>query len=145
MKSLLSNIKLFFWPDDKSLRLRRAELSLWAFVLALAYLPLPFGFLAWFALARPLAIISKLTPKEAFIAGYFYAFLASLFHLYWVAVVTPPGMVAAIFVLSLYPAVVLSAFVKIYRFKRFLGLIALPFLWVGLFLTLGRRASQTCW
>ena len=113
MKSLLLNIKLFFWPDDRPVRLRRAELSLWAFILALAYLPLPFGFLAWFALVRPLAIISKLTPKEAFKAGYFYAFMANLFHLYWVAVVTPAGMVAAIFILSLYPAVVFSAFVKV--------------------------------
>jgi len=90
--SLLSNIRQFLWPGEKSIRLRRLELTFWAFLLALAYLPLPLGFLAWFALLRPLQIISRLTPGEAFRAGYFYSFMANLFHLYWVAVVTPPGM-----------------------------------------------------
>jgi len=113
-------------------RLRRAELTLWAFVLALAYLPLPFGFLAWFALARPLSIIFSLKGKGAFRAAYFFAFMSNLFQLYWVAVVTPAGMVAAIFVLSLYPAVVLLAANRLYQFRKTLGLISLPILWVGM-------------
>jgi apolipoprotein N-acyltransferase len=41
-------------------------------------------------------------------------------------------MIAAIFVLSLYPAIILCAFVRIYRFKKALGLMALPCLWVGM-------------
>ncbi|MBW1729081.1 MAG: hypothetical protein JRJ62_16250 [Deltaproteobacteria bacterium] len=102
MKSLLSGIKNFLWPKDSAVRLRRAEMTFWAFILALAYLPLPFGFLAWFALARPLAIVVKLDSKSAFKAAYFYSFMANLFQLYWVAVVTPPGMIAAIFIMSLY-------------------------------------------
>ena len=114
------------------MRLRRAELTFWAFILALAYLPLSFGFLAWFALARPLAIIFSLKGKAAFGAAYFFAFMSNLFQLYWVAVVTPPGMVAAIVVLSLYPAVVLLAANRLYRFKKTLGLISLPILWVGM-------------
>jgi len=113
-------------------RVRRTELTFWAFLLAVAYLPLPLGFIAWLALARPIGIISRLEPQEAFRAAYFYSFMANLFHLYWVAVVTPPGMVAAIFVLSLYPAVVMTAFVRLYRIKKILGMIALPFLWVGM-------------
>ena len=132
MKSLLSGIKNFFWPKDTAVRLRRAELTFWAFILGLAYLPLPFGFLAWFALARPLAIIVKLDSKSAFKAAYFYSFMANLFQLYWVAVVTPPGMVAAIFIMSLYPAVILLIFKKFYDRKKLVGLIALPFLWVGM-------------
>jgi apolipoprotein N-acyltransferase len=132
VKSLLTGIKNFFWPAESALRLRRAELTFWAFLLTLTYLPLPFGFLAWFALARPIAIISRLEPREAFKAGYFYAFMSNLFHLYWVAYVTPPGMVAAIFILSLYPAVIFLLFNKLYRVKKWLGIILLPFLWVGM-------------
>ena len=100
--------------------------------MAIAYLPLSFGFLTWFALARPLAILSKLQGKELFKAAYFYAFLCNIFQLYWIAAVTPPGMVAAIFILSLYPAVILSVFARLYQKKKLLGLIILPFLWVGM-------------
>lgn len=132
MKSLLASIKAFFWPPDAALRLRRAELTFWAFVLALAYLPLPFGFLAWLALFRPLAIIVNLKGKEVFKAAYFYSFMSNIFILYWVAIVTPPGMIAAVFILSLYPAAVLSLFVRLYHWKKYIGLTALPFLWVGM-------------
>jgi apolipoprotein N-acyltransferase len=132
VRSLFTIIKNFFWPKEVAVRLRRIELTFWAFLLALAYLPLPLGFIAWFALVRPLIIISKLSGRDVFKAAYFYAFMANLFQLYWIAVVTPPGMVTAIFILSLYPAVVLSAFTVIYRYRKILGLIALPFLWIGM-------------
>ncbi|UCD18443.1 MAG: apolipoprotein N-acyltransferase [Candidatus Zixiibacteriota bacterium] len=132
MKSLLRVIREFFWPGDITLRRRRFELSFWAFLLSLAYLPSPLGFVAWFALARPFAIINSLEGKDSFRAAYFYAFMSNLFQLYWVAVVTPPGMIAAIFILSMYPAVILYAFNKLYRFKKSPGLVALPFLWVGM-------------
>lgn len=132
MKSLFTGIKRFFWPEDYSVRLRRAELTFWAFVLALAYLPLPFGFIAWFALARPIAIISRLDGKSAFKAAYFYAFMSNLFQLYWVGVVTPPGMVAAIFILSLYPAVIFYIFKKVYNRRQIWGILSLPVLWVGM-------------
>jgi apolipoprotein N-acyltransferase len=112
--------------------MRRAELTFWAFILALAYLPLPFGFVAWFALARPLAIISRLDGRTAFKAAYFYSFMSNLFQLYWVAYVTPPGMLAAVFILSLYPSIILTTFAALYRRRKSLGLAALPFLWVGM-------------
>lgn len=115
-----------------SLRLRRAELTFWAFILALGYLPFGIGFVSWFALARPFVIVSRLSGREAFNSAYFFAFMANLFQLYWVAIVTPPGMVAAVFILSLYPAIVLLAFSKLYRWKKWLGLALLPFLWVGM-------------
>jgi len=132
VRSLLRATKEFFWPADVSIRRRRLELIFWAFILALAYLPIPFGFVAWFALARPIAIISKLKNRDAFKAAYFYFFMVNLFQLYWVAVVTPAGMVAAIFLLSLYPALVFTAFNTIHRYKKLLGIIALPVLWVGM-------------
>jgi len=132
VKSLFINAKKFFWPDDVSIRLRRAEFTFWAFVLALAYLPLPLGFLAWFALVRPIAILSEMHGKALFKAAYFYSFMSNIFQLYWVAIVTPPGAVTAVFILALYPAVILTAFVRVYRWKKLLGLISLPFLWVGM-------------
>ncbi len=132
MKSLLINVKKFLWPDAVTIRLRRAELTFWAFILAITYLPLPFGFLAWFAMVRPLAILSELKGKSVFKAAYFYALMSNIFQLYWVAIVTPPGAVAAIIILSLYPAAILAAFVKIYRWRKLWGLMALPFLWVGM-------------
>ena len=101
-------------------------------MLSVAYLPLPLGFLGWFALARPIAIITNLDDKSAFKAAYFYSFMSNLFQLYWVAVVTPPGMVAAIFIMSLYPAVVLLIFKKLYSKRKLFGIIILPFLWVGM-------------
>jgi apolipoprotein N-acyltransferase len=132
VKFLLAAIKEFFWPAERIVRIRRAELTFWAFILAVAYLPLPFGFLSWFALGRPLAIISRLEGKELFKTAYFYSWFSNLFILYWIGAVTPPGMVAAIFILSLYPAVILSAFAKLYQKKKVLGLAVLPFLWVGM-------------
>jgi len=101
-------------------------------LLAVAYLPLPLGFIAWFALARPLAILFRLETREAFKAAYFFFFMANLFHLYWVAVVTPPGMVAAVVILSLYPAVIIAAAVRLAAVKKILGPLALPVLWVGM-------------
>ncbi len=101
-------------------------------MLSVAYLPLPFGFLAWFSMARPIAIIAGLDKKSAFKAAYFYSFMSNLFQLYWVAVVTPPGMVAAIFIMSLYPAVILLIFRNLYVRRKLAGLILLPFLWVGM-------------
>nr|MBN2277519.1 apolipoprotein N-acyltransferase [candidate division Zixibacteria bacterium] len=132
MKSLFSGVKNLFWPREVAIRLRRAELTFWAFLLAVAYLPLPLGFIAWFALVRPLAIIANLKGKAAFQAAYFYSFMANLFQLYWVAVVTPPGIVAAVFILSLYPAIILLVFNKLYHYKKAMSLIALPVLWVGM-------------
>ncbi len=42
------------------------------------------------------------------------------------------GAVAAIFILALYPAIVLSISIRIYHWKKYLGLISLPVLWVGM-------------
>ena len=82
-------------PPSLELRQRRLELTVWAFLLSLAYYPEYFGFLAWFALARPFMIISRLKGQEAFNAAYFFAFFFNLFSQYWIAQVTPPGMLSA--------------------------------------------------
>ncbi|MFZ1684464.1 MAG: apolipoprotein N-acyltransferase [Candidatus Zixiibacteriota bacterium] len=107
-------------------------MSVWAFVLSLAYYPYYLGFLAWFALVRPLWIISKLEKSECFKASYFFSFCYVLFTLYWVGLVTPPGMLAAVVIVGFYYTAILTAYSKLHRIKPIYGIIFLPFLWTGL-------------
>ncbi len=100
--------------------------------MSLAFYPGYWGFLAWFSLCRPMAILVKLRGREAFNASYFFGVCFTAFSMYWVALVTPPGVVAAIAVVALYYAITLSLFVALYRYRAALGLTALPFLWVGM-------------
>lgn len=114
------------------MRQRRFELTVWAFLLSLAYYPDYPGFIAWFALVRPLMIISKLRGGDVFKAAYFFGFCFNLFSLYWIAWVTPPGMITAVLIVALYYAAVLVMFNRIFQYRQLLGLIAFPFLWVGM-------------
>ncbi len=101
-------------------------------MLSLAFYPGYPGFLAWFALVRPLMIIASLDTRPAFRAAYLYSFLFNLFSLYWVALVTPPGMISAVVIVAFYYTIVFMTFHKLYRVRPLLGFILLPFLWVGL-------------
>jgi apolipoprotein N-acyltransferase len=129
-----------------AIRKRRLELTVWAFILSLAYYPGWLGFLAWFSLVRPLMILSRLKGSEAFWAGYLFALCFNIFTLYWVAQVTPPGIFAASLIVSFYFAAILSIFNKLYHSKTVYGIIALPFLWTGLeyFRTLSEFAFPWC-
>jgi apolipoprotein N-acyltransferase len=129
---VLSKIGRFFLPTDINLRKRRLELTVWAFLLSLAYYPGPFGFLAWLSLVRPFMIISRLKGREAFNAAYFFGFFFNAFSLYWVALVTPPGAAMAVVIVAFYYAAVLCVFKVLYRWKPFAGYVSLPFLWVGM-------------
>jgi len=113
-------------------RKRRLELTIWSFLLSLAFYPGYFGFLAWFALIRPLMIIVSLNGRQAFKAAYFFSFFFNLFSLYWVALVTPPGMVTAVVIVAFYYTAILMIFRRLYRIKPLLGFVLLPFLWVGM-------------
>jgi len=112
--------------------MRRLELMVWAFLLSLSFYPGSFGFLAWLSLVRPLQIISRMDGKGAFKAGYFFAFFFNLFSLYWVGLVTPPGMLAAVAIVALYYAAMLTVFNRVYKYNPFFGAIAAPLLWTGL-------------
>ncbi|MBD3402224.1 apolipoprotein N-acyltransferase [candidate division GN15 bacterium] len=114
------------------MRKRRLELMIWAFLLSLSFYPGWFGFLAWIALVRPIIIFSRLDRRSAFTSGYFFGFFFNLFSLYWVALVTPPGMLAAVVIVAFYYTIVLVIFNHLYRWRATIGLIALPFLWVGM-------------
>ncbi len=131
MKAIFQKI-LFFIPKDKVLRNQRFELILWAFLLSLSFYSEMTGFLAWVALVRPIAIFSKLSSKEAFRTGFFYGFFLNLFLIYWVIMVTVPGVFGAVFLLASYVAVLFWIYSKVYAIKPIFGLTAFPFLWVGL-------------
>ncbi len=90
------------------------------------------AFLAWVSLVRPIWIISALPAREAFRASLFFAFLFNLFSIYWVAMVTPPGMVAAVLIVAFYYSAILMLFWKLFQIRPLFGCVALPFLWVGL-------------
>jgi len=119
-------------PEDPALRWRRLELTGWAFALTFAYNHSWSGFLAWFSLARPLWIISSLPARQAFNAAYFFSFLFNLFGIYWLAMVTPPGMIAAVMIVSFYYTGILMAFWRLFRIRPLFGCVAIPFLWAGL-------------
>ena len=113
-------------------RLRRVELVFWAVITALAYFPLGTGWLAWFALARPLLLLGPLGPRRAFASGYLYSLVFNALALYWIGYVTPPGYLAAIAILSLYPALIFAIFSAIYKRHTQAALLIFPILWVGL-------------
>lgn len=130
--SLLKKIKTFFIPAEVQLRQRRLELLIWSFLLALSYYPDYFGFLAWVSLVRPIMIISSLNGRAAFNAAYFFAFFFNLFSIYWVGMVTIPGMIAAILLVAFYYTFVFMLYKKVYNLNPLYGMISLPFLWVGM-------------
>jgi len=112
-------------------RKRRLELLVWSFLLSLAFYEY-FGFLAWLALVRPLMIITRLRGRSAFNAAYFFSFFFNLFSLYWVAMVTPPGIFAAVVIVAFYYTPVFMVFKRLYDIRPVYGAVALPFLWTGI-------------
>lgn len=132
LAGFLKRVGHLILPPEVEIRKRRLELTVWAFLLSLAYYPGWFGFLAWFSLVRPLIILSRLKGREAFWAAYFYAFFINAFAIYWVAQVTAPGIFAACLIVSFYFAAIFTIFNKLYHSKPIYGIVALPFLWTGL-------------
>lgn len=89
------------------------------------------GFLSYLALVLPLDIISRKHFGQAFKSGLLFTFTYHLFALYWISWVHAPGTVAAVFVISLYTAFIFGIFGEIYQKYKAIGLIILPFLWIG--------------
>ncbi len=101
-------------------------------LLALSHHPGWYGCLAWISLVRPFIIIANLKGKEAFWSAWLFAFLFNAFSLYWVAQVSPPGILAAVTIVAFYFAAVFAIFNKLYQIKPIYGIVAIPFLWTGL-------------
>lgn len=77
-------------------------------------------------------IISRLTGRAAFSSAYLFGFCLNIFSFYWVAIVSPPGMLSAVTVVAFYLAIIFFVFNRLYHLKPIYGIVALPFLWVGL-------------
>ncbi|MFH1688510.1 MAG: apolipoprotein N-acyltransferase [bacterium] len=129
---MLTRLSRMLLPPEAEVRWRRLELMGWAFLFSLSFYPGPFGFLAWFCLIRPLWIIASLPTRPAFNAAYLYGFFFNLFTIYWLAWVTPPGMIAAVIIVAFYYAGMLMVFHRLYHLRPLFGFIAMPFLWAGL-------------
>jgi apolipoprotein N-acyltransferase len=119
-------------PAELEVRKRRLELMIWAFLLALSFYHAYFGWLAWVSLVRPLMIMTSLRGRSAFNAAYFFAFFFNLFSLWWVWIVTPPGMLAAVAIVAFYYTAILMAFHRVHRIRPRWSFVLLPFLWVGM-------------
>ena len=129
---MLKWIGEFLLPPDIELRKRRLELIVWAFVLSLSFYSSYLGWLAWVSLARPFMILSQLRGRPLFNAAYLFGFFFTLFTIYWVSLVSPPGMVAAVVIVGFYYAILLYFFGWLYQIRPWLGITAAPFLWTGL-------------
>ncbi|MFZ5979121.1 MAG: apolipoprotein N-acyltransferase, partial [Candidatus Zixiibacteriota bacterium] len=77
-------------------------------------------------------IITCLKGRPAFNAAYFFGFFFNLFALYWVALVTVPGIFAAVVIVAFYYTAVLMVFKKLHDIRPVFGAAALPFLWTGI-------------
>ncbi len=118
-------------PPDPVVRYRRLELIFWGAILSFTQYPGWFGAVAWVALARPLALLMSLSGRAAFTSGYLFAFTYTLGTIYWVAQVTPPGMIAAVAIVAIYYALAFRMMNRLYQWNRLLGLIAIPILFTG--------------
>jgi apolipoprotein N-acyltransferase len=97
-----------------------------------SHVPLPTGFLAYFGLIPLLLSIMVLRGRAAFLAGFMNGIAYYVATIYWIAWITPPGVLGAIFYLSLWRGLTVWAISIVTRRFGTLGLWSAPFIWVGL-------------
>jgi apolipoprotein N-acyltransferase len=119
-------------PEDAAVRRERFFLALSGLIVAAAWPPMPFGFLAFVGLILPLDIISGKPFGKAFKAGYLFAFSYHLFSLYWISWVTVGGTLIAITVISLYDGFIFALYAGLYRRRQLAAIILFPMLWIGM-------------
>jgi apolipoprotein N-acyltransferase len=97
-----------------------------------SHVPLPTGFLAYIGLIPLLLSIAVLRGRSAFLAGFMHGVAYFAVTIYWIAWITPPGVLAAVFYMSLWRGLtvwLISIVVGRFSVK---GLWSAPFVWVGI-------------
>ncbi len=98
----------------------------------LSHVPLPTGFLAYFGVIPLLLSAAVLHGRSAFLAGFMSGVAYYVTTIYWIAWITLPGVLAAIFYLSLWRGLTVWAISVVTRRFGSVGLWSAPFIWVGL-------------
>lgn len=97
-----------------------------------AHVPLPTGFLAYVGLIPLLISMTLLHGRAAFLAGFVNGVFYYAATIYWIAWITPPGVLAAVFYMALWRGLTVWAVSSVCRKYGRVGLWSAPFIWVGL-------------
>ena len=97
-----------------------------AIVSFLCFPPFPFGPLIFLTIALLLLAVEDLPPYRAFKFGFLWGMIFFLGLVYYIAKVTPPGMIATVLILSLIPATACWFFARLLERNRGAALILLP-------------------
>ncbi len=90
------------------------------------------SFLAWFCLVPLFISLKGKSCRGAFLLGYLWGFTSNLISLYWIAIPTLPGMIAAVVIASLYNGFFGLGFCFLERRSYTIALAASPILWTGM-------------
>ncbi|MFQ6032461.1 MAG: apolipoprotein N-acyltransferase [Candidatus Zixiibacteriota bacterium] len=101
-----------------------------AFLMSLAYPPLPFGFVIYFALVPLIFASENKRHSDAFKIGYLFGLVSNSILLFWIGWATVFGAGAAILLLCLYTALLIWFYALVQKKWGASSLFLLPFLWV---------------
>jgi apolipoprotein N-acyltransferase len=109
-----------------------------ALLMSLAYPPLPFGFVIYFALVPLIFALEGKGLFDAFKIGYIFGLVSNSILLFWIACASAfgafaaPGAIVAILLLCLYTALLSWFYGLVQRKWGINSLFFLPFLWVAM-------------
>jgi apolipoprotein N-acyltransferase len=103
-----------------------------ALLMSLAYPPLPFGFVIYFALAPLIFALEHKGLFDAFKKGFFFGLVSNSILLFWIGWATVFGAFAAILLLCFYTAFLSWFYALVQKKWGSSSLFFLPFLWVGM-------------
>ncbi|GAB4325725.1 MAG: apolipoprotein N-acyltransferase [Candidatus Zixiibacteriota bacterium] len=119
-------------PQDVWFVRRRIEAAVLAGgLLALAYPPFPFGFLAYIAPAIVLLSVHDASPRIAARQGFVFGLVVHAATLYWIGWVTVPGAITVVVVLSGYLAVVFGVYAFLQQQYGTRAIWLFPVLWTA--------------
>jgi apolipoprotein N-acyltransferase len=106
--------------------------TLSALLMSLAYPPLPFGFVIYFALVPLIFALEDKGLSDAFKIGYLFGLVSNSLLLFWIGWATVPGAIAALVLLCLYTALLTWFYALVQKRWGKGSLFFLPFLWVAM-------------